>query len=106
MQTLLPTGDGIFLEDNTPLHAAGLVQSWFDEHEDEVKISTLVHTDLLGRIPPVHSHPVYSFWVNISTPEPHSPFGPGSFDPSLTALPVITISCSWGYSLYTLASKS
>ncbi|GFX56930.1 translational regulator orb2 [Trichonephila clavipes] len=38
---------------------------------------------------PVHSHPLYSFLANISTPEPHSPFGPGSFDPSLTALPVL-----------------
>lgn len=37
MQTLFPAGDGMFQDDNAPIHAAGLVQSWFDEHEDEFK---------------------------------------------------------------------
>ncbi|GFW54889.1 DDE_3 domain-containing protein [Trichonephila clavipes] len=30
-------GDGILQGDNSPIHAAGLVQSEFDEHEDKVK---------------------------------------------------------------------
>ncbi|GFW43704.1 hypothetical protein TNCV_4770531 [Trichonephila clavipes] len=34
------------------------------------------------------------FLANISAPEPHSPSGPGSFDPSPSAPPVIIISCS------------
>ncbi|GFT71227.1 DDE_3 domain-containing protein [Trichonephila clavipes] len=37
MPTLFPVGYGIFQDDSAPIHAAGLVQSWFDEHEDEVK---------------------------------------------------------------------
>ncbi|GFX47739.1 DDE_3 domain-containing protein [Trichonephila clavipes] len=36
MQTLFPGGEGNFQDDNAPIHVAGLVQSWFDEHEDEV----------------------------------------------------------------------
>ncbi|GFW20217.1 hypothetical protein TNCV_1855411 [Trichonephila clavipes] len=51
-----------------------------------------------------HSHrcipPLYSFLANISTLEPQSPFGPDSFDPSQTALPIIIISYSQGYSLH------
>ncbi|GFX72900.1 DDE_3 domain-containing protein [Trichonephila clavipes] len=39
MQTLLSAIDGIFQDDNAPVHAAGLVRPWFDEHEDEVKFS-------------------------------------------------------------------
>ncbi|GFX53159.1 transposable element Tcb2 transposase [Trichonephila clavipes] len=37
MQTLFLAEDGIFQDNNAPIHAAGLVHSWFDEHEDEVK---------------------------------------------------------------------
>ncbi|GFS53960.1 DDE_3 domain-containing protein [Trichonephila clavipes] len=37
MQTLFPAGDGIFQDVNAPIHAAGLVRSWFDEHKNEVK---------------------------------------------------------------------
>ncbi|GFW89931.1 DDE_3 domain-containing protein [Trichonephila clavipes] len=37
MQSLFPVGDGIFQDDNASIHVAELVQSWFDEHEDEVK---------------------------------------------------------------------
>ncbi|GFX82193.1 DDE_3 domain-containing protein [Trichonephila clavipes] len=37
MQTLFPTGDGIFQDDNAFIHASELVQSWFDEHENEVQ---------------------------------------------------------------------
>ncbi|GFX00168.1 DDE_3 domain-containing protein [Trichonephila clavipes] len=37
MQTLFPVGDGIFQDDNAPIHVVGLVHSWFDKHEDEVK---------------------------------------------------------------------
>ncbi|GFW27117.1 DDE_3 domain-containing protein [Trichonephila clavipes] len=34
MKTLFPARNGIFLDDNVPIQTAGLVQSWFDEHED------------------------------------------------------------------------
>ncbi|GFW82349.1 hypothetical protein TNCV_3818301 [Trichonephila clavipes] len=37
MQILLPAADGIFQNDNASILAAELVQSWFDNHEDEVK---------------------------------------------------------------------
>ncbi|GFV21860.1 DDE_3 domain-containing protein [Trichonephila clavipes] len=37
MQTLFPAGDENFQEDNALIHTVGLVQSWFDEHGDEVK---------------------------------------------------------------------
>ncbi|GFW96932.1 hypothetical protein TNCV_2160671 [Trichonephila clavipes] len=37
MQTLFPAGDGIFQDDNAPIYATGLSQSWFDEHEDKVR---------------------------------------------------------------------
>ncbi|GFV54678.1 DDE_3 domain-containing protein [Trichonephila clavipes] len=40
-ECLLPAvkhgGDGIFQDDDAPIHAVGLVQSWFQEYEDEVK---------------------------------------------------------------------
>ncbi|GFX03107.1 hypothetical protein TNCV_4288901 [Trichonephila clavipes] len=29
--------DGIFRDDNEPTHASGLVPSWFDKYEDEIK---------------------------------------------------------------------
>ncbi|GFV55374.1 DDE_3 domain-containing protein [Trichonephila clavipes] len=35
MQMLSPARDGLFEDVNTLIHAVGLVQSWFDEHEDE-----------------------------------------------------------------------
>lgn len=37
MKSSFPEGYGIFQDDNAPIHAAGFVQSWFDEHEDEVQ---------------------------------------------------------------------
>ena len=37
MKILFPAGDGIFQDDNAPIHEVRVVQSWFDEHEDEVK---------------------------------------------------------------------
>jgi transposase len=37
MQILFPAGDGIFQDDNAPIHAARVVQSWYDEHEDELE---------------------------------------------------------------------
>ncbi|GFU65202.1 DDE_3 domain-containing protein [Trichonephila clavipes] len=37
MQTLFPAGDRIFQDDNTPIPAVRLAQSWFDEQENEVK---------------------------------------------------------------------
>ncbi|GFV74908.1 DDE_3 domain-containing protein [Trichonephila clavipes] len=58
METLFPTGDGIIQDDNAPSHTASLVQSWFDEHEDELKHlpwpSNLDRIEMLGFIS-VHS---------------------------------------------------
>ncbi|GFU36712.1 hypothetical protein TNCV_3312001 [Trichonephila clavipes] len=45
------------------------------------------------RIPPLQ------ILVNISQPEPDGPFGPGSFDPSVSALPVVIISCAHSVTL-------
>ncbi|GFV66630.1 DDE_3 domain-containing protein [Trichonephila clavipes] len=39
MQTLLPTGGGIFQLDNAPIHAVGLAQSCFTKYEGEDKHS-------------------------------------------------------------------
>ncbi|MBJ5686569.1 transposase [Salmonella enterica subsp. enterica serovar London] len=35
-QTLFPSGDCTFQDDNAPIHRSRTVQSWFEEHEDEV----------------------------------------------------------------------
>ncbi|GFV76412.1 DDE_3 domain-containing protein [Trichonephila clavipes] len=37
IETSFPAGDETFLDDKAAINALGLVQSWFDEHEDEVK---------------------------------------------------------------------
>jgi hypothetical protein len=37
IQALFPNNDAVFLGDNVPIHAAGIVQSWFEEHEGEPK---------------------------------------------------------------------
>ena len=37
MQTLFPKIVENFQVDNAPIHAEELVQSWFDQHKDEVK---------------------------------------------------------------------
>lgn len=34
---MFPGEDEIFLDGNVPIHAAGLIQSWIDEHENEVQ---------------------------------------------------------------------
>ncbi|GFU73925.1 hypothetical protein TNCV_555501 [Trichonephila clavipes] len=34
IQTLFPAGDGTFQDDNTPINAAGLLRSRFDEHKN------------------------------------------------------------------------
>ena len=33
VQTLFPNNNAIFQDDNSPIHTAGSVQSWFEEHE-------------------------------------------------------------------------
>jgi hypothetical protein len=37
IQTLFPNKDAVFQDDNAAIHTAGTVQSWFDEHEDELQ---------------------------------------------------------------------
>jgi hypothetical protein len=36
IQTLFPNNDAVLQEDNVPIHTAGTVQSWFEEHEIQV----------------------------------------------------------------------
>jgi hypothetical protein len=35
IQTLFPNNDAILRDDNAPIHTAGSVQPWFEEHEGE-----------------------------------------------------------------------
>jgi hypothetical protein len=35
IQTLYPKEDAVFQDDSVPIHKAGTVQVWFEEHEDE-----------------------------------------------------------------------
>jgi hypothetical protein len=35
IQMLFPNNDAIFQDDNAPIHTAGNVQSWSEEHEGE-----------------------------------------------------------------------
>ena len=35
MQTLFPNGDGVFQDDNAPIHTAGVIKSWYAEHEED-----------------------------------------------------------------------
>lgn len=37
MQTIFPESNGIFQDNNAPIRTAEIVQSWFKEHENEVK---------------------------------------------------------------------
>jgi hypothetical protein len=37
IQTLFPNNDADFHDDNAPIHTAGTVQSWFEEHEGELQ---------------------------------------------------------------------
>jgi hypothetical protein len=37
IQTLFPSNDALFQDDSAPIHAAGTVQSWFEEHEVELQ---------------------------------------------------------------------
>lgn len=37
MQTIFPESNGIFQDNDAPIRTAEIVQSWFKEHENEVK---------------------------------------------------------------------
>jgi transposase len=37
IQTLLPNKDAVLKDDNAPIHTAGTVHSWFEEHEGELQ---------------------------------------------------------------------
>jgi hypothetical protein len=37
IQKLFPNNDAVFQDDNVPIHTAGTVQSWFEEHEGELQ---------------------------------------------------------------------
>jgi hypothetical protein len=36
IQTLFLNNDAVFQDNNAPIHTAGTVQSWFEEHEGEL----------------------------------------------------------------------
>jgi hypothetical protein len=36
IQTLFPNNSAVFKDDSVPIHTAGTVQSWFEEHEGEL----------------------------------------------------------------------
>jgi hypothetical protein len=40
IQTLFPNYDAVLL-DNAPIHTAGTVQSWFEEHKGELQLQRL-----------------------------------------------------------------
>jgi hypothetical protein len=44
IQTLFPNNDEVFQDDNAPIHTAGTVQSWFEEHEGELQHLPLANT--------------------------------------------------------------
>jgi hypothetical protein len=44
VQVLLPTNDAVFQDNNSPVHTARNVQSWFEEHNSPTLIS-LNHCD-------------------------------------------------------------
>jgi hypothetical protein len=37
IQTLFPNNDAVFEDENTPIHTAGTVPSWFEVHEGELQ---------------------------------------------------------------------
>jgi hypothetical protein len=37
IQTLFPNNGAVFQDDNAPIHTAGTVQSWFEQHEGELQ---------------------------------------------------------------------
>jgi hypothetical protein len=37
IQAFYPNSDAVFQDDNTPIHTAGTVQSWFEAHEGELQ---------------------------------------------------------------------
>jgi hypothetical protein len=37
IQTLFPNNDAVFQDDSAPIHTAGTVQPWFEEHEGELQ---------------------------------------------------------------------
>jgi hypothetical protein len=37
IQTLFPNNDEVFQKDSGPIHTAGTVQSWFEQHEGELQ---------------------------------------------------------------------
>jgi hypothetical protein len=37
IQALFLNNNAVFQEENAPIHTAGTVQSWFEEHEGEVQ---------------------------------------------------------------------
>jgi hypothetical protein len=37
IQTLLMNNETVFQDDNAPIHTAGTLQSWFEEHEGELQ---------------------------------------------------------------------
>ena len=55
VQVLFPISDAIFQEDNSPIHTARNIQSWFEEHEDALQHLWLVQSSSLNIIKPLVS---------------------------------------------------
>jgi hypothetical protein len=56
LQTLLPNNDAVFQDDSAPIHTAGTVQLWFEEHVGELQhLSWPVQSPHLNIVKPLWS---------------------------------------------------
>ena len=50
---MLPNNDEIFQDDHSPIHTAGSVESWFEEHEDVQQLPWPAHLPDFSIIEPL-----------------------------------------------------
>jgi hypothetical protein len=53
VQVLFTNNDAVFQENNTPIHTASSVQSWFEEHENALQHLWLAQLPNLNIIKPL-----------------------------------------------------